>query len=126
MPAIEIRDVHKAFRIPHERTTTLAERVLGLFRPSSYEPFEALRGVDLTIETGTSTGIIGRNGAGKSTLLKVIAGLLIPDRGTVLIEGTICEVLELGLGFSYELTVREHVELYACILGYPTRDLKKR
>jgi len=126
MAAIEVRDVHKTFRIPHERQTTLTERVLSVFRAVPYERFAALCGVDLTIEHGTFAGIIGRNGSGKSTLLKVIAGLLVPDAGYVRVEGTMCELLELGLGFSPELTVRENVALYAAVLGYPRRDLNAR
>jgi lipopolysaccharide transport system ATP-binding protein len=126
MTAIEVRGVHKTFRIPHERHTTLTERVLNLFRPQSYERFEALCGIDLAIEQHTFVGIIGRNGSGKSTLLKVIAGLLVPDAGSVRVEGTMCELLELGLGFSPELTVCENVALYAAILGYPRRQLQAR
>jgi branched-chain amino acid transport system ATP-binding protein len=44
---------------------------------------EVLKGVDLTIERGEIVSIIGPNGAGKSTLLKVVAGILVPSRGTV-------------------------------------------
>ena len=126
MAAIEVHEVHKTFRIPHERHTTLTERVLSVLRPPTYERFEALRGVDLELEAGSFVGIIGRNGSGKSTLLKVIAGLLVPDQGYVRVEGTMCELLELGLGFSPELTVQENVALYAAVLGYPRRDVAAR
>jgi ABC-type polysaccharide/polyol phosphate transport system ATPase subunit len=126
MQAIEVVGVHKTFRIPHEVHTTLTERMLSLFRPVSYERFEALRGVDLEIEKGTFTGIIGGNGSGKSTLLKIISGLLLPDRGSVHVHGTMSALLELGLGFSPELTVQENVELYAAVLGYPRREVKRR
>ena len=126
MNAIEVRNLHKAFRLPHERQTTLTERMLTLFRPVTYERFEALRGVDLDVEPGEFIGIIGRNGSGKSTLLKVIAGLLLPDVGTVHVRGRATALLELGLGFSQELTVRENVQLYAAVLGYPRRDVARR
>jgi homopolymeric O-antigen transport system ATP-binding protein len=126
MLAIEVRDVHKAFRIPHERHTTLTERILSLLRPVSYERFEALRGVDLEVEKGSFIGVIGGNGSGKSTLLKIISGLLLPDAGSVQVQGTMSALLELGLGFSPELTVRENVELYAAVLGYPRREVKQR
>lgn len=126
MLAIEVQGVHKTFRIPHEVHTTLTERLLSLFRPVSYERFEALRGVDLAIEEGTFTGIIGGNGSGKSTLLKIISGLLQPDQGAVHVYGTMSALLELGLGFSPELTVQENVELYAAVLGYPRREVKRR
>ena len=64
MLAIEARDLHKDFRIPHEVYTTLTERVLSLFRPVTYERFHAIRGVDREIETGSFVGIIGGNGSG--------------------------------------------------------------
>ncbi len=126
MLAIDVQNVHKTFRIPHENHTTLTERVLSLFRPVSYERFEALRGVDLAIERGSFIGIIGGNGSGKSTLLKIISGLLLPDTGHVQVNGTMSALLELGLGFSPELTVQENVELYAAVLGYPRREVARR
>src|SRR5262245_17069334 len=126
MPAVDLRDIHKTFRIPHEVHTTLTERILSGFRRTSYERFEALRGVDLVIEQGSFVGIIGGNGSGKSTLLKIISGLLPPDRGEVHVDGSMSALLELGLGFSAELTVRENVELYAAVLGYPRREVKRR
>lgn len=123
---IETRNVCKSFQIPHEVHTTLAERLLSLLRPISYERLEALRDVSVTIEQGEFVGLIGRNGSGKSTLLKIMAGLLIPDSGTCRVRGSMCELLELGLGFNPELTVRENVALYASILGYPRRQLDAR
>ena len=126
MPAIQLRDIHKTFRIPHEVHTTLTERLLHLFQPLTYERFEALRGVDLEIEKGAFVGIIGGNGSGKSTLLKIMSGLLPPDHGTVRVDGSMSALLELGLGFSAELTVRENVELYAAVLGYPRREAQRR
>jgi ABC-type polysaccharide/polyol phosphate transport system ATPase subunit len=126
MPAIELRDIHKTFRLPHEVHTTLTERILSGFRRTTYERFEALRGVDLTLEKGSFVGLVGGNGSGKSTLLKIVSGLLPPDRGEVHVDGSMSALLELGLGFSAELTVRENVELYAAVLGYPRREVARR
>jgi putative tryptophan/tyrosine transport system ATP-binding protein len=47
----------------------------------------ALQGVDLGVEPGSFVVVIGINGSGKSTLLNVIAGSIIPDRGTVSFAG---------------------------------------
>jgi lipopolysaccharide transport system ATP-binding protein len=49
--------------------------------------FEALRDINFEIYEGEKFGIIGRNGAGKSTTLGLIAGVLKPDRGTVIVRG---------------------------------------
>src|SRR5437867_9407201 len=108
MNAIEVHGVSKTYRIPHERHTTLAERLLSAFRPVRVEVLEALQAVDLVVPTGRFIGIIGSNGSGKSTLLKIMAGLLMPNQGHVTVNGTLAPLLELGLGFHNELTVREN------------------
>ena len=48
----------------------------------------ALAGVDLTVEQGESLALLGPSGCGKTTLLRILAGLEVPDRGRVTIEGT--------------------------------------
>ncbi len=53
-----------------------------------------LKGIDLDIEAGTSTGIVGPSGSGKSTLLMVIAGLERVDEGSIAINGT--EITEMS------------------------------
>ncbi|MCD5408094.1 ABC transporter ATP-binding protein [Candidatus Bipolaricaulota bacterium] len=53
----------------------------------TYGAVEALRGVDLELRPGEIVGLLGPNGSGKTTLLKVIAGLLLPDRGGVTVLG---------------------------------------
>jgi ABC-2 type transport system ATP-binding protein len=63
-PAIQIDQVHKSFGT-----------------------FEALKGVDLTIEQGEFFALLGPNGAGKSTLINLLAGLLRPSRGTLRVMG---------------------------------------
>jgi putative tryptophan/tyrosine transport system ATP-binding protein len=47
----------------------------------------ALRAVDFTVAAGDFITVIGSNGAGKSTLLKTVAGLVVPDAGTITFEG---------------------------------------
>ena len=48
---------------------------------------QVLRGVDLLAAAGTSLAVVGRSGAGKSTLLKILAGLVMPDAGSVMMDG---------------------------------------
>lgn len=90
---------------------------------TSYGPTRVLDGVTLTIPAGGVTSLIGPNGAGKSTLLSVMARLLTPDSGRVLVDGTDVAttpgrdvarrlaVLRQDTHLSVRLTVRELVAL---------------
>lgn len=53
-----------------------------------YENRSALRGVNITVQSGHITALLGPNGAGKSTLLKVLAGMISPSHGSVAFENT--------------------------------------
>lgn len=53
----------------------------------AFGPKRVLRGIDLTIASGTSMVIIGGSGTGKSVLLKCILGLIPPDGGTITLDG---------------------------------------
>ncbi|MDO5099903.1 MAG: ATP-binding cassette domain-containing protein [Corynebacterium sp.] len=53
----------------------------------SYGSFDALRGVNLTVDAGAVTCVLGDNGAGKSTLIKILSGLHEPTSGQMLIDG---------------------------------------
>ena len=61
-------------------------RIQGLRKSFGGQP--VLRGVDLDVATGEIMVIIGRSGGGKSVLLKHLLGLLRPDAGAVLVDGT--------------------------------------
>ena len=81
------------------------------------QTFMALNGIDLTIKKGEAIGIIGGNGAGKSTMLKILSRITAPTAGSVDIYGRIASMLEVGTGFSPEMTGRENVYLNGAILG---------
>ena len=82
------------------------------------EKFWANRDISFSIDRGDMLGIIGKNGAGKSTLLKAVSGVLVPEEGTVRVDGSIAALLELTAGFDGELTVRENTYLRGALLGY--------
>ncbi len=115
-PVIEVRDLHEVFRIYKEAPPSLKER-LYKFRRAAFSEFHALDGVDLTVYEGETVGLVGHNGSGKSTLLKCMARILPPDQGTVAVHGRIATLLELGAGFSAELTGRENCYLNGSLLG---------
>jgi ABC-2 type transport system ATP-binding protein len=79
---------------------------------------------DLGINSGDAVGIIGKNGTGKSTLLKLIAGVLIPDEGTIRTYGRVAPLLELSAGFTNELTGRENVQVVGALHGISRTEMK--
>ncbi len=80
--------------------------------------FEALKDVSLDIHAGESVGVIGRNGAGKSTFLRLLAGIIKPDRGTVINTGVKVSLLALQVGFAPELSGRDNIMLSGMLLGF--------
>jgi ABC-type polysaccharide/polyol phosphate transport system ATPase subunit len=124
--AVEVDDVHKTFRLPHQQRTTLKEYFQHPFQRTTYEHQVALAGVSFAIERGEFFGIIGPNGSGKSTLLKIIAGIYRQDRGRVRIDGLLSPFIELGVGFNPELTARDNVRINGTLLGLSLTELKRR
>jgi ABC-type polysaccharide/polyol phosphate transport system ATPase subunit len=124
--AIEVESIYKTFAIPHERQTTIKERFLHPFHRTTYERNEALRDVTFSVDHGECFGIIGPNGSGKSTLLKTVAGIHLPDRGTVSVDGLLSPFIELGVGFNPELNARDNVRVSATLLGLSRREVEEK
>lgn len=126
--AIEVDNLSKQFRIPHERKITVYQHLAGLISGGSYsyEVFNALQDISFTVKHGETFGVIGPNGSGKSTLLKILAGVLYPDSGTVQINGKIAPFLELGVGFQSDLTAKENIYLYGAIMGLTKKEIASK
>jgi hypothetical protein len=126
-PVIRLESVTLRYRIPRERIRSFKEYTIRrIKRLVVFDEIEALRDFDLSVEPGETLGVIGRNGAGKSTLFKVIARVLYPTEGRVVVAGRIAPLLELGLGFHGELTGRENVQLQGALLGFSRKEMRRR
>ncbi|WP_449278773.1 ABC transporter ATP-binding protein [Leucobacter sp. GX24907] len=88
--------------------------------------FWALRNLSFTVQPGEAIGVVGRNGQGKSTLLKLVAGVLLPDEGSVRVHGGVAPLIEITGGFAGDLTVRDNIELAAGLRGFGKRELAER
>ena len=123
--AVRMKGVSFRYRRQNERLTSLKEyairRLQGRVR---VREVWALRNIDLSVRRGEVFGIIGRNGAGKSTLLRLVAGVLRPTSGRVVVRGwPVSPLLEIGAGFHPDLTGRENVYLNATLLGHSKHEV---
>ena len=98
---------------------------------------EAVKGVSLAIKPGEILAFLGRNGAGKTTTIKMIAGLLIPDSGTVTVNGLnpaadqevfryLGTVLEGSRNLYMQLTARENLEYFGVLKGLSLKEARAR
>lgn len=111
---ISVKDISKEFKLYHNPADRLKEIV---FRKTLHRKYFALKGVSFEVAEGESMGIVGQNGAGKSTLLKILTRILLPDSGTVQVDGRITGLLELGTGFNFEFTGLQNIYLNGTLLG---------
>lgn len=122
--AISVRNVSKKYRL-YERPQYRLWEAFHPFRKKYHREFWALNNVSFNVKRGDTVGIIGRNGCGKSTLLQIIAGVLTPTSGEVVVRGRIAALLELGIGFNPELTGRENVFYYGTISGISHEEMER-
>jgi ABC-type polysaccharide/polyol phosphate transport system ATPase subunit len=125
-PAIEVVEVSKTFLIPHEQRRRLKEYFAHPLRRTTYERNEALKAVTFDVARGEFFGIVGRNGSGKSTLLKILARIYRADTGIVHVNGKLSAFIELGVGFNFDLSARENIEINGLLLGLSPRQIEDR
>jgi phospholipid/cholesterol/gamma-HCH transport system ATP-binding protein len=119
------------------------ERLMISFRGvhKSFGPKHVLRGMDLDIPDGQTTVLLGFSGTGKSVSLKLIAGLLVPDQGTVTVDDQLVSELDpdglvalrahIGYVFQFaalfdSMTVEENIRLGLVRRGLGEDEMAER
>jgi ABC-type polysaccharide/polyol phosphate transport system ATPase subunit len=125
MATIDLNDLHLTFTVHQQKRVSLKEYIVrGLFRRSSAVAVHALAGLNLSVRDGDRLGIIGHNGAGKSTLLKLIAGIYPPTQGERSVNGSICSLFDISLGFEHEASGWDNIRFRAYLQGESPASLK--
>lgn len=120
---LKVESLTKKFKLYHSPSDRLKEIIMS---KKFHTEFYALNGVSFEVADGESLGIVGQNGAGKSTLMKLLSGILLPDSGSVRIDGKITGLLELGTGFNYEMTGIENVYMNGILLGMSREEIDSK
>ncbi|AWM39268.1 Teichoic acids export ATP-binding protein TagH [Gemmata obscuriglobus] len=120
MAKIELENVSVTFTAHQQKRVSFKEYLVrGLFFGSRNPALRvrALEGINLSARDGDRIGVIGHNGAGKSTLLKTLAGVYPPTGGTREVEGKICSLFDITLGFEFEASGWDNILYRAYLQG---------
>lgn len=122
LPVLQAQGLGKEYRL----YASARERLKALVTGRSYHRSHwALHDVDFTLGRGECLGVVGSNGAGKSTLLKLLAGTLLPTRGTLHRSGRVTAILELGAGFHPDFSGRENLYFAGSMMGIPASEMRQ-
>jgi len=123
---VVLEDVTVSYRLQREQYHTFKEfAIRSLQGRVRYENLLALDSVSLKVYKGDVFGLIGANGAGKTTLLRLVAWVMQPTSGRVIVCGRVAPLLAMGAGFHPELTGRENIFLNGALLGFNRRQIEK-
>jgi ABC-2 type transport system ATP-binding protein len=103
----------------------------------TYGKFRALNGLNMEVEAGSLYGLVGPNGAGKTTTIRILTGLLLPDGGSVEVNGIdalkepkktkgLIGYVPDEVGIYDNLKVREYLEFFSSCYGMEGLTARKR
>lgn len=124
--AIEVTGLGVRFRRNRRGRRSIKAMFASASRRTPKGEFWALRDITFNVKPGEAIGVVGRNGQGKSTLLKLVAGVLLPDEGSVEVHHGVAPLIEITGGFVGDLTVRENVRLMAGLHGMDKAEIAAR
>lgn len=120
--AVSVRDLSKKYHM-YDKPLDRLKEAFHPQRKAYHREFWALKNVSFELPKGEALGLIGRNGCGKSTLLQLVSGILQPTSGTVIVNGRISALLELGSGFNPEFTGRNNVYMNGALMGFSKKEM---
>ncbi|SRR6266540_213609 len=130
MAKIELTDVSITFNAYQQKRVSLKEYLVRMmFWQRSANPavqVHALTGINLSVHEGERLGVIGHNGAGKTTLLKTLAGVYPPTTGNRVVEGKICSLFDITVGFEHEATGWENILYRSYLQGETPASIRDK
>lgn len=87
---------------------------------------KALQNISFSLKNGDRLGLVGRNGSGKTTLLQVLAEIMVPDQGELIVEGRSTNLLNINLGMSPGASAQRNITLRGLAAGHSLKEIEKR
>ncbi len=125
-PIIEAKDISIKFKLSKYRRSSIRNLLLNRTRKQDKKELTALDKISFSINKGDILGVVGKNGSGKSTLLRTIAGVYLPDGGTLKTKGSLSSLLSLNTGFKNELSGLENIFLTGVLIGFKEKFIKSK
>lgn len=123
--AVKFENVSKFYKLYNSPKDRLKE-ALHPFGKKRHREFYALKNINLEVKKGEILGIVGRNGSGKSTLLKIIAGVVQPNSGKVVVNGEVSALLELASGMNPEYDGLQNIYFGGIMMGFTREEMKAK
>jgi ABC-2 type transport system ATP-binding protein len=125
-PVISAQNLGIKFRRNRGNRRSFKDLFSSQKRRAAPDEFWALHNISFDVQPGEAMGIVGRNGQGKSTLLKLVAGVILPDEGSVHVAEGVAPLIEITGGFVDDLTVRDNIFLTAGLHGMTRGEVEDR
>ena len=123
---VDVDHVTIRFNLASQKIDNLKEYFIKFIkRELMFQEFLAVQDISFQVREGESWGLIGSNGSGKSTMLKAISGIIKPYKGSIMVNGSVAPLIELGAGFDPECTARENIYLNGCVLGHSLKFMEE-
>ncbi len=133
MAYVKVTDLHLSYPVNLESASirrvamdTLTGGFLRRGDTATMMMVDAIRGISFEARDGDRIGLIGHNGAGKTTLLKVLSNIYSPTSGSVVVDGKLESLIDVGFGLEPEETGRENIRFILKLLGTPKHNLDEQ
>ncbi len=137
MPEIHVKDISLNFpmygrhsassRIGRQSDSSMTKQNPRLIVGAAGEVkgVKAIQDLSFNVLKGERVGLIGRNGSGKTSLLQILAGIYVPDRGSVEIKGKTTNVINVNLGMNLEATGNRNITLRGLAGGISRDEIER-
>src|SRR5690625_46061 len=123
MSKIKCKNVYKSFKM-YARQSDKLFNLLSINKKKEEKEFLAVRNVSFEVNDGETIGIVGLNGSGKSTLSNILAQVIQPTSGEIIINGE-TSLIAISAGLNNNLTGIENIELKCMMHGLTKEEIEK-